>query len=496
MHRGAAVLLFTAAGCAQIAGIENTTGGDPPRDVASLKVQRVSVGATVITGPEDLTGLTATYLVPDAQAPQGLNRVAATLNGTDTWEAEVEGTPPVMFELPEYAPVYPSAPRVWDFQTRNMRGPFVLLEHPDPTPAPDPATLTMQATLPAGGYIGNESFAMYSVGTWMQRGFTAGDAGYPTVIAQPTFGPITFDYRSASSLNARPAEKITPVDVVLLLRYVGAALTGVMEAAPFEQTGNDMITGTLVPVTADKTLDITVQPAAATARFNRPRPATTSVVSNWALSAAPAAKYTLNQGPVLQSGGLVTTDASVLINATYGNPFASKGWDSIFLWNTNATRTYMPPAKPVLTLQAGLQQFVTPSAGLTLDLPAGLPESIVFNGVPLTQDGLTVPTPTTAVTVTFLSNIIENTMYRIDVNEYIVNETATGYDVARRITFTSVEPRFVIPPEVFQPGDHLYVVRAHCVQGGHPTFDDGDITNRALPLTIGFLDSGVFQVGP
>ncbi|MGE0867168.1 MAG: hypothetical protein AB7P03_01305 [Kofleriaceae bacterium] len=497
MHRGAAVLLFSAVGCAQLAGIDETTGGDPPRDVASLRIQHVSVGSTVIAGAEDLSGLTATYLVPDATAPQGLNRVAATLNGPDTWEAEVDGTPPVMFYMPELTPPGRSpVPRVWDFGTRTMYGPFVLLEHPSSMPPPEPAMLTVQAMLPAGGFVGSEGFALYTVGSWTDRPFSTADVNFPTTPGQPTFGPVTFDYRSSTSRSGLPFVKIVASDTVLLLRYLGSALTGVMEAAPFTQTGNDLISGTMVDVVANQTLDVTVHPMAAAARFDRPRPATTTVAMGWALSAAPGAAYTLTQGPVLQGAGVVPTDPTLVINAPYGNPFASKGWRSTLLWNVNATRMYAPPSRPPITLSAGLQQFVEPSAGLMLDLPAGLPESIVFDGVPLTQDGLTLPAPTRAVTVTFLSNIIDNTLYRLDVYELVVNEATTGHDYVRRLAMTSIKPEFVIPPEVFESGDHLYTLRAHCVQGGHPTLDDGDITNRALPMTLGYLDSGVFQVGP
>jgi len=50
-----------AAGCAQLAGIQDTNGNGRPGD--SVAVTRMSIGSKVVLAPLDPTGLTATYFV-------------------------------------------------------------------------------------------------------------------------------------------------------------------------------------------------------------------------------------------------------------------------------------------------------------------------------------------------------------------------------------------------------------------------------------------------
>src|SRR6187401_3637809 len=104
MGRLLSVLLVGGTGCAQLAGIDETSGGTvlPPERV-SFTMERMSIGATVERAPLDLTNFTATYLIEDTEAPDGLTRVVAEKLEPGTWSAEIaEGTPPVLYSLPDF----------------------------------------------------------------------------------------------------------------------------------------------------------------------------------------------------------------------------------------------------------------------------------------------------------------------------------------------------------------------------------------------------------
>ena len=50
-----------------------------------------------------------------------------------------------------------------------------------------------------------------------------------------------------------------------------------------------------------------------------------------------------------------------------------------------------------------------------------------------------------------------------------------------------------LPNDVFAVGK-TYMIRAHCIVGGFPGIATGDLTNRTLPYSVGYLDAGIFQV--
>src|SRR5512140_1331400 len=89
-------------GCAQLAGIDVTTGADHSN--VTLGFDRLSIGATVVTAPADLTTGMATYLVDSTSDPSGFERVPAMLADGDpsTWTAKIaDGSPQVLFALPD-----------------------------------------------------------------------------------------------------------------------------------------------------------------------------------------------------------------------------------------------------------------------------------------------------------------------------------------------------------------------------------------------------------
>jgi hypothetical protein len=50
-----------------------------------------------------------------------------------------------------------------------------------------------------------------------------------------------------------------------------------------------------------------------------------------------------------------------------------------------------------------------------------------------------------------------------------------------------------IPNDVFVAGK-TYMIRGHCLVDGFPGLATGDFTQRQLPLSLGYLDGGIFTV--
>ncbi len=479
------------AGCAQIAGIDETTGPARP-DPLSVTVEQIQVGASVVRGPIDLgaiTGLTAQYQVPDESEADGLHRVDAKLTTTDTWSADVPtGTPPVVFDLPDYpTPVK----RQVDLAQRNIFVLYGRMQHPDPEPAPAGATLSVQSTLPSP-IVAGEAFQLYTLGSWNVRSFSAAET---PIAGAATFGPVTFPFSSMGSITGRPLEKLTTADAVLLLRYVGNKLTGVMAAAPFDQTGTDSITGAMTAVIADQTLGINVgPPAQVLARYAPVRPSMPTVSMAWFLHAAPGYEIGNDNGPLLDAAGVAMADTG-MISTTYGNPFVAKRWPTVLTWATSASRTYAPAGQLPVALTAGLFQQLEPTAGATLDLPAGLPEVITIDGRPLSSDGLAIPRSTQPVHIAFVSGITNNTLYQLQIYELVPNAANTALVQKIALSATALAPQFTLAADVLAPGK-LYNLRAICLQGGYPGATVGDLRPRSLPTAVGYLDGGVFKVTP
>jgi hypothetical protein len=131
--------------------------------------------------------------------------------------------------------------------------------------------------------------------------------------------------------------------------------------------------------------------------------------------------------------------------------------------------------------------------GLQMKLPAGLPTRITLLGAVLETDGITIARPTRAVEVSFSVDVPANTMYQLQLFRLVPNMASTALQLELQLGASGVAPRFLLPPEVFEPGA-LYTLRAISVQGGFPALAEGDMTQRSMPVAISFLDSGVFQV--
>jgi hypothetical protein len=251
----------------------------------------------------------------------------------------------------------------------------------------------------------------------------------------------------------------------------------------------------MAAVTQDQTLSMTVQPSAIPTRYAAERPAMSAPGMAWYVNAAPASNIG-NSGPQLNAAGVVSTQSGT-ISATYGNPFATLGWDSVVLWNTEATRTFTPAGQSlVATLYSQLYEFALPSPGLALDLAVGLPITISINSMPLVTDGTTVTIdPSQPVAISFQADQPTCTLYQMQLFDLLPNSATAPTALENVVVFgaTGIAAAFEIPPDPFVVG-HNYVLRGICQQGGFPTLSSGDLTNRELPLSVGYLDSGVFTV--
>jgi hypothetical protein len=483
----------TLAGCAQLAGIDNTTGEGLPG--ASVEVQRMSIGSTVEIAPLDLTGLQASYLVERAGSSNDFDRVAASDGGGGTWVTKLRTPAPVVLTLPD---VPRPLPRAFAFPNLALSVLYASLEHPDRSPPPPGAMLTVAAVLDTPSAT-TDSFQVLTVGSW---------TSHPVPFDMPDVSEvsITYAFDESTSLSGRAQlDRLTARDAFLILRYAGSALIGVAEAAPFEQTGDDTVTATMVPVDADRTIDVLLS-ADIAKRYTTVRPAVDDLAMRWRVAAAPGARVASTAGPVLNSGVVMAADTGVA--ARYGNPFAAPphGWSSIFALETSESREFMlpvpgaePPVMLPVTLLAGMSQYIDASSGVTglVALDAGLPELIQLDGRSLSSDGLTIARPTRFVEVSFIANPATGTLFTVQLFDLLPDAGVPPARFEPHLAFEAhgTEAAFQLPPEIFQPG-HSYMLRAMSTVGGYPAINNGNLTMRQLPLSQSFLDSGVFTVMP
>lgn len=489
----ASLCVLGCAGCAQILGIDNTSA--PPDAAlppgATLRLETVSYGAALSTMPMPLTGQRAAYYIDDDVETSGLRTIPATLDG-DLWRAELpDGVPAAV----EFSNPYDSAPRLYALPSRDLTIQYGLYGRFMPDPAPPNATLNVTLTLPTG-YASGESFSLYAIGPWASHSQTE---GLPLVDSSATtIGPVDVAYDMTtfpSPVGKSPTPRITAGDTLVALRYAGPTLTAAGQAASFEQTGNDAINVTLSdnPLSA---LDVTVNPMSIATRLSMTSPANTSLGMSWNVSAGSGWKYAA-AGVVLTSGSLVPTETMSTITSSYGNPFGGLGWDAVLSLGTNRQRTFTPPALALpVTLYAGLNQFIAPTAGAMLDMPVGLPVLVLVNEMPLTSDGLLVTLdPNKAITLSLVADRTVNTIYQFNVYELVPNAAMPPTALERKTSYVAIgtAPEIKVPAGTLATGK-TYTIRAHCLSGGFADIATGDLSQRDLPLSIGYLESGVFTV--
>jgi hypothetical protein len=481
----AATLLVAASGCAQVFGLDETSGAADPERV-SLTMQRWSIGASVSKNPLDVTAETAKFLLDDGAG--NFTEVPGEQTAIDTFSAAIpDGAPPVLFTLPDLT----EHPRLWTTPSRNHRGVFAVYEHPNPQEPLPMSAITLMATLPSA-YLATETFRIEAVGAWMFRNLVAAELPAPNMGA--TTISTTLPYSSFGRQTSSPEARITSEDVVLVERYVGNQLTGVYQAPPFDQVdGPSTIQANVVAVPANKPISAMVTPATYAQRFSAVRPAVGGQFQSWRISAAPGWSLGSATGPQLHAGNVPMTDT--MIGPTmYGNPFESLDWQSLFVFQTQATRmhTFMGVA---MTLSASMYTVAKATSGFTLDMPAGLPINIRINQVPLSTDGMTVPLDLTkSVVIDAITDKPSATLYVVTLHELAPD--MTNMVVVRRPiidAMTTIEPKVTLPASLFEV-DHSYVVDFQAVQGGFADAATGDLQTYALPASVSRADSAVFQV--
>ncbi len=474
--------IWGLAGCAQIFGLDETSSDDAGEAV-SLSLERVSVGATVVKAPLDVSMETATFLTDDGAG--GYLRVNGTVSAPGTFTAaELTGAPPVQFTLPGT-----TGDRIWATGAPAQRGTFTVFEHPG-SEAPLPGSMVaVNAMLPTPNAAG-DSFRVEIVGAWMRGAITPPATTGGTVITD------TIDYASFTPMVGNAPARFTNADVALVLRYQASALIGVLQQQLDQTAGTDMISGTMTAVsTTDSMLEATIDPPALNTRYSAVRPSLmTALAQSYFVRAAPGWSVGQPQGISLVQGSLAATATSIA--AGFGNPFTSLGWTSIVEYTTSQSRTYMFDMTHTVTLTATMQTLAeVGSEPLTLDLPAGLPITISIDATPLTVDGMSVqldlskPVVVDATLDRPQSSLYVARLVELDPSSATVTKTLVAEMV---VTGT---PTFAFPPELFQPG-HTYYVTVVSAAGGFTGAATGDLQTVSFPYTSGTLDSGVFTVTP
>jgi hypothetical protein len=476
--------LVAGTGCAQLFGLDNTTGGDASVDVTTLQVQRVSIGASVIKSPQDLSAQTAQFLTEDG------TKVDGTLVGTDTFSAPLLGTPAVMFTLPDmFVPR-----RLLALPSRAQKQIYAVYEHPG-TQAPLPSSqIALSVTLPTA-VVAGQSFVVQSIGAWMQGAVT-------TPLADGTVSTIsqTLDYSTFTSMTGGAKARISMSDVTLFLRYTGTTLSGVLQAQ-FDQTdGADGMSGTMTAVAADQTATATLDSAGYATRFSAVRPAVTTYASSWRVNAAPGWSVNSDVGVRLDSG--TNGAAATMFTAMYGNPFESLDWKAVVAVGAQQSRVFAYTENAMtanITLLASLAQYGLPSQVTSVTMPAGLATTIRADQNLLTNDGASVKLDLTKpVEVDAIIDMPSNTLYEMTLTELGLDITGTAPVVTRKIvldaqTTSTGMPVFKVPPELFTVGKS-YVITVRIYKGGFTDPTSGDLTAVSLPFASSSVDSAVFKV--
>jgi hypothetical protein len=483
----AAIPVFGTA-CAQLFGIDDTTKSTPPGE-ATMTLVRDSVGATVISAPQDVSMLTSTFYVPDTANPTQLDPIPGEQTATNVWSAQVgSANPTIAFTLPDMS----MFPRQWSVPSQQVRTHFIMLEHPNPQPPPMTAMEQVMLTLPTP-YVTGQAFYVTVLGAWMQHAMAGMELPAPDLGA--TAINATIPYSSFNPLTGSPAAAIAATDAVLVLRYVGPLLTGVYQQAGFDQSATmDLIGGavTMDEVTASKSLSATIAPATFNSRLQSVRPGLTpsTLTMGWSITAAPGYAIGSINGPQLTAGSSVMADS--MITTSYGNPFESQSWHAVLNFYAAESRTFTVGTTS-LTFSAQLQSINEAANVSNLDFPAPLAEQISIDSHQLNSDGSNVALDVNASHA--VSLLVESSPTATAYFLWVSEITTTGPTPMRKTVYDarSTDSTITLPAGVFKTGS-MYVITAGAIAGGFPNIASGDIDTFALPYTYTLADSGLFTV--
>lgn len=486
--------LVASTGCAQLFGIDETTAVDANVSLASIQVQRVSVGATVEKDPQDMSSQMATFYDDSAGT---LAPVPGVLAGTDTFTGAAAGNPSAIFTVPDT--IVPT--RMWALPARTQRGNFVQYEHPNPQPALPSSAFDVIVTLPTP-YVTGESFAIQAIGAWMTRTLVAADLPTVDTMVSTIDPPAPIPYSMFVPIGPNvTAWRVTLNDVVVLLRYTANRLSGVFQTQLEQTDGPDLLMGTMTAVQANSTLMATLDPPGFTTRFAAARPAVAGLAMSWRVNAAPGHAVAVDTGVRLNSGAL-TTETSLM--TTYGNPFESLDWRAVFLFTASASRSYTYSEGGMMAavgLSASFSTTLTttePATTVNLANAAGLPITIEANQATLVTDGMTLTIdPAQPVVVEATLDRPTNTAYQLTLVQLGLDTSGMAPVVTRTIVVDAITagmPTFKLPPTLFTAGKSYYFT-FRAIQGGLSDAASGDTQTPTLPVSYAALDSAVFTVG-
>jgi hypothetical protein len=472
--RLAIALVVAGAGCDVV-----FPPGDFDVPSYSLQLSTAFVGDQIEERPADVAAGEATYLVDDPAAPDGFARFPATVIAPDTWYAQVRADgASLMFRPPELDYL-----RIWRMPARDLVARTTVLRRADAVPAEAGAQIEIAANLETAFFAGR--LAVFVVGAWVNRDYTGTDlpgAGATTFAVPPRA------YDEFQSVVAAERWKITSADQVAILRYDTLdTLVGALQVARFDQGAVSTLTGNINTVPLDHQVTFEVDPAAPL-RLTVPVPAVTNPSHTWALSASPSASMGQAAGPLLKLDHVAPTDPA-LTTATFGNPFA---WPVALRVSANAYRLVVPPegSQPV-PLYAGLSSVAEAVDGAPANLSAPIPTSIAIGATQLDTDNVVVPIDRARpVEITATFDRAEPGVFVASL--YALVEEPGGYRKVLRADLLSTEPVWRVPAEIFDGGTD-YFIRVLGYTAGFPGIATGDMT-IVPPLTVGYLDSGLFRV--
>ena len=304
--RVALVALF-AGGCAQIfSRIDPTSASAPdaPPAIAHISFVSTSIGAQLTSMPLDLTGQTATFLEPDPTAPSGYRPVPGVGDGSGGWNGAVPtGDPLVDFTWPPTTAAALPTRQLWALPSRDVASTYYYAADPGAMTAPAGATLDLSVAISAF-QSGMESFELQAIAPWSHHVLAGGELPAASATSVTTSIP----YSSFTSLVSNVVSRVTSVDRLLLLRYVGPVLTGVFETSLDEMAGANAITGSLQSNAQDQMLDAAIDPNALVARYTPVLPVVGNPMLNWEVLAAPGAQQLALFGTELNGGPVALSD--------------------------------------------------------------------------------------------------------------------------------------------------------------------------------------------
>jgi hypothetical protein len=226
-----------------------------------------------------------------------------------------------------------------------------------------------------------------------------------------------------------------------------------------------------------------------------PGAAVAGLSMGWQVTAAPGSAYGLTAGPLLQAGGLTTTDTA--LTTSYGNPFVAKhAWPSTFVFTATESRAFTPPGSTLaMTLIAQLTQLAPAATGLTLDAKAGFANAIKLGGTLLSVDGVAITQPTADVTVSFDTDDAVGDSYTVALLDIVPNAAKTALIGRELINVAGAQPSATLPAALFQAG-HFYAVRVFIGSGVFPKVAAGDLQTIGAAFSQSIVDSAVFTVTP